>query len=304
MEQPASCPDEYYSIMKSCWQDDPNARPTFLTLAKSIAALAKNAESQDYLEPSKFAMNDYAEVDTDDPSGLQAASTYEAPVLSTSTYASLGDFGADNGQEGYGNVSMVSAGVRQAWGPGYDTTESGYNNVQAGVGTLKDEPDYADPVGGQALYENGASAPRSPRSSEALYEVAGAGDANASGDVVYDNRYGSGKATLRRRSESGAGVYELAGPGSSADGHGSEQGYLSVGGLDSGDVDVDEEHEDGYGFVSEVLRQVGMNNSDVSKDDAESRRQTVYERPGQGNENPPVVHFPQAPPERSDARLE
>jgi hypothetical protein len=329
MEQPAGCPDEYYSIMKSCWQDAPSARPTFPTLTKSIAALAKDAGGHDYLEPSKYAAVDYAEVDSDDPAGLLAASTYEAPVLPTNTYASLGDFGANNGEEGYGNVNMVSAGVRQAWGPGYDTTESGYNNVQAGVGTLKDEPDYAVAGDGQAVYENGASAARSPRSSEALYEMAGdgAGEPGLTGDAVYDNRYGNGKATLRRQPGSGAGMYELAGADSSVAGPstsggvydsvrfiggadqdvgGGPEGYLSVGGLESGDVDVDEETEDGYGFVSDVLRQVALNTSGASATDeldAENRRQTVYERPD-GKQTSPVIHFPSAPPERSDARLD
>lgn len=36
MDQPDSCPDEFYSIMLACWEEDPYSRPLFSELYERI----------------------------------------------------------------------------------------------------------------------------------------------------------------------------------------------------------------------------------------------------------------------------
>ena len=36
MEQPESCPDEFYQLMLDCWEDNPEMRPTFSKIYQGI----------------------------------------------------------------------------------------------------------------------------------------------------------------------------------------------------------------------------------------------------------------------------
>ena len=36
MDAPDGCPDAIYQIMKDCWQNDPNARPNFTRIMKTL----------------------------------------------------------------------------------------------------------------------------------------------------------------------------------------------------------------------------------------------------------------------------
>lgn len=58
MERPKTCPEEYYAIMLTCWQQSPSKRPSFSELAKSIHALRATEGGEDYLEPSRLASED------------------------------------------------------------------------------------------------------------------------------------------------------------------------------------------------------------------------------------------------------
>jgi hypothetical protein len=37
MEQPDNCPDDFYSVMLSCWNAAPESRPTFFDIRKKLA---------------------------------------------------------------------------------------------------------------------------------------------------------------------------------------------------------------------------------------------------------------------------
>ena len=36
MEQPESCPDEFYSLMVDCWEEEPDMRPVFSKIYERI----------------------------------------------------------------------------------------------------------------------------------------------------------------------------------------------------------------------------------------------------------------------------
>lgn len=240
-------------------------------------------------------------------------------------YAAVADL--HNTTDGYGEVNLITNGVRQAWGENYD-------NVLRGVGALAAEPNYEtassrpapylEPVTGREPdYAYAGSGPEyavAAGSGKGPYDEVSGGSGPASGrrtsgDVIYETAGSSGspenwKSTLRKKpgQKDASLIYEgtenydnvrFADSASSGAGAaGGPDGYLAVGGLEDDDIDIDEDEDDsGYGFVSDVLRQVGVDPTA----DAEHRRQTVYERPGAGAA--PVINFPGAPPKRSDATL-
>ena len=36
MEQPDSCPDEFYRLMRDCWEEEPDMRPVFAKIYERI----------------------------------------------------------------------------------------------------------------------------------------------------------------------------------------------------------------------------------------------------------------------------
>ncbi|XP_041484134.1 uncharacterized protein LOC121430795 isoform X2 [Lytechinus variegatus] len=55
LEQPPHCPDESYEIMKSCWQTDPNQRPSFRILVHELEKLGP----QEFIDVSRFVPTRY-----------------------------------------------------------------------------------------------------------------------------------------------------------------------------------------------------------------------------------------------------
>jgi hypothetical protein len=63
LSQPTDCPDQIYKLMVSCWDSEPNQRPTFLEIVKNLeemlkelrkpeemATVARSVEPDQYLE--------------------------------------------------------------------------------------------------------------------------------------------------------------------------------------------------------------------------------------------------------------
>lgn len=52
LEQPLDCPDEIYTLMKSCWSQEPEQRPTFVEVHTSLIQIARplvgEIQSPDY----------------------------------------------------------------------------------------------------------------------------------------------------------------------------------------------------------------------------------------------------------------
>ena len=53
---PENCPNEVYELMRSCWQLDPNARPSFEELADSLQRCINELCHGSYLASSVLAL--------------------------------------------------------------------------------------------------------------------------------------------------------------------------------------------------------------------------------------------------------
>uniref|UniRef100_A0A1I8PC28 Protein kinase domain-containing protein n=1 Tax=Stomoxys calcitrans TaxID=35570 RepID=A0A1I8PC28_STOCA len=63
MEKPENCSDEIYSIVKTCWMDDPNARPSFKCLASEFEKLVGNNIKFLEMETKSFSNPTYCRED-------------------------------------------------------------------------------------------------------------------------------------------------------------------------------------------------------------------------------------------------
>jgi hypothetical protein len=52
LEKPDECPDEIYEMMKRCWSEDPEIRPTFKEILEIIETVWKKEVGVDVEEPS------------------------------------------------------------------------------------------------------------------------------------------------------------------------------------------------------------------------------------------------------------
>ncbi|KNC29388.1 hypothetical protein FF38_06598 [Lucilia cuprina] len=59
MEKPENCSDEIYNLVKSCWTDEPNARPSFKYLASEFKKLLGNNAKYIELETNAFSNPNY-----------------------------------------------------------------------------------------------------------------------------------------------------------------------------------------------------------------------------------------------------
>ncbi|XP_023295427.2 uncharacterized protein LOC111678362 [Lucilia cuprina] len=59
MEKPENCSDEIYNLVKSCWTDEPNARPSFKYLASEFEKLLGNNAKYIELETNAFSNPNY-----------------------------------------------------------------------------------------------------------------------------------------------------------------------------------------------------------------------------------------------------
>ena len=61
IEQPKTrnCPNDFYEVMKSCWQYNPKKRPTFSTLVKNCSKLLATWTSSDYVDLSMAELEVY-----------------------------------------------------------------------------------------------------------------------------------------------------------------------------------------------------------------------------------------------------
>ncbi|XP_073822323.1 protein kinase receptor Ret oncogene [Musca autumnalis] len=77
MEKPENCSDEIYSLVQSCWMDDPNARPSFKYLASEFEKLMSGGHSMKYnkeAETKSFSNPAYGQAEE-----MQSPTTSHAP---------------------------------------------------------------------------------------------------------------------------------------------------------------------------------------------------------------------------------
>jgi hypothetical protein len=55
------CPDKLYKIMVDCWNDNPNARPSFLEVLELLSAL-KEQETEESNDKNSNSVNNYYKV--------------------------------------------------------------------------------------------------------------------------------------------------------------------------------------------------------------------------------------------------
>ena len=83
LTQPSQCPNNIFSIMMICWNEDPRQRPTFTHIFKQLHVIEKQVNPELSLDYSDVDLNDNVDISEPRDASLSSSSYYNnnpAPV--------------------------------------------------------------------------------------------------------------------------------------------------------------------------------------------------------------------------------